>query len=98
MIDFKQYKDEIANICKRHDVKKLVLFGSAISDEFKSNSDLDFIIEFSNPDRGIKKYMNVKFELEELLKRQVDLVMPKAINNKNIKKYIYSNTRKLYEA
>jgi len=98
MIDFKQYKDEIANICKRHDVKKLVLFGSAISDELKSNSDLDFIIEFSNPDRGIKKYMNVKFELEELLKRQVDLVMPKAINNKNIKKYIYSNTRKLYEA
>jgi len=42
--------------------------------------------------------MNVKFELEELFNRPVDLVMPKALKNKRIKTHIYSNTRELYAA
>jgi predicted nucleotidyltransferase len=40
--------------------------------------------------------MNVKFELEELFSRPVDLVMPKAIKNNRIKEYIFSNIKTVY--
>ena len=98
MIDFNKYKSDIENICKRYNVKKLLLFGSALSNNFNSSSDVDLIIEFTNSKNGIKKFMNVINELESLFNKKVDLVMNKALENKRLRKHIYSNTRKLYEA
>ncbi len=40
--------------------------------------------------------MNIKFELENLFARPVDLVMPKAITNLRLKNYMLSNTREVY--
>jgi predicted nucleotidyltransferase len=95
---FEKYKKEIFNICLKYDVKTLIAFGSVLTNSFDETSDIDFLIEFNNNEKTIKNYMDIKFELEELFKREVDLVMPNAIKNKRIKKYIYSNTRKIYAA
>jgi predicted nucleotidyltransferase len=95
---FEKYKKEIFNICLKYDVKALIAFGSVLTNSFDETSDIDFLIEFNNNEKTIKNYMDVKFELEELFNRKVDLVMPNAIKNKRIKKYIYSNTRKIYAA
>ncbi|MBA4389896.1 MAG: nucleotidyltransferase [Syntrophus sp. (in: bacteria)] len=101
MYPFEKYKDEIETICRTYRVKSLVAFGSAISDEFDEfddNSDIDFLLELTDAENGLSRYMNIKFELETLFNRSVDIVMPKAIKNRLIKTYIFSNIRKIYAA
>jgi len=98
MIDLEKYQNEIDRICQRYNVKKLTIFGSALSNHFEESSDIDFLLELKTTEGGIKKYMDIKFELEKLFIRPVDLVMPKAITNQRIKKYTYSNMREVYAA
>lgn len=98
MFDFEQYQDRISSICKKYHVRNLTAFGSAVTEQFHEQSDIDFLIELDGAQDGLKRYMNVKFELELLLSRSVDLVMPRAIKNKRIREYIFSNTRMLYAA
>lgn len=79
MLDFEKYQDRISSICKKYHVRSLIAFGSAVTEQFHEQSDIDFLIEFDGAQEGMKRYMNVKFELEALLARSVDLVMPKVI-------------------
>jgi len=96
MITIENYQQKIINICQKYHVKSLSIFGSALTEHFNESSDVDFLIELEGASDGIKRYMNVKFELEELFARPVDLVMPKAIKNSRIKKYIFSNIKTVY--
>lgn len=98
MDNFEKYLIEIKNICRKYRVKNLSAFGSVLSERFNKDSDIDFLIELDSPENGINRYMNIKFELEELFNRPIDLVMPKAIKNSRIKKYINSNVREIYAA
>ena len=98
MIDLEKYQNEINQLCQKYNVKKLTIFGSALSEQFKESSDIDFLLELKSAEGGIKKYMNIKFELEKLFKRPVDLVMPKAIKNQRIKKYMHSDMKEVYAA
>ena len=97
MFDIEPYLPEIERICKKYDVKNLTLFGSALTDKFDpQNSDCDFLLELNGYKKGIFRFMSVKEELENLLKREVDLVSPRNIQNHLLKKYIYSKTRACY--
>lgn len=43
-----QKRSELVALCKQYSVRRLVVFGSAVSGEFdEANSDLDFIVEFN---------------------------------------------------
>ena len=59
----------------RHDfaVQRIGLFGSIARDEGSSTSDVDILVDFSEP--TFDHYMDLKFYLEDLLGRDVDLVM-----------------------
>ena len=59
-------------------VKRLALFGSVARGEEASESDLDMLVEFTQP-ISLSLYMNLKFFLEKLVGREVDLVTPDAI-------------------
>ena len=79
------HKHEILDILRRHQkelremgVKSLSLFGSAAKDALGPQSDIDLLVSFSSPP-GFRGYMRVKFRLEELLGREVDLVMEGAL-------------------
>ena len=99
MFDIESYLPEIEKVCKKYEAKSLTLFGSALSDEFDvENSDLDFLLELYGVEKGLNRYFAIKRELEELLKRDVDLVMPSAITNPYLKESIYSKLKKCYEA
>jgi predicted nucleotidyltransferase len=89
MLFLERYQQQISGICQKYRVKNLSVFGSALTEHFNENSDIDFLIELDGAADGIKRYMNVKFELEELFLRSVDLVMPKAIKNSRIKEYFF---------
>lgn len=98
MIDFKSYQDEINQICRKHNIKNLTVFGSALSPAFSNSSDIDFFLELKSAEGGITKYMTIKFELEKLFSRPVDLVMPNAVKNNRLKEYMFSKTKELYAA
>jgi hypothetical protein len=59
-------------------VKSLALFGSAARDEAGSKSDVDLLVEFSEP-VGLFRFLDLKAYLENLLSCQVDLVTPDAL-------------------
>ena len=62
----------------RHGVKSLALFGSVARDDAGVDSDIDVLVEFEGP-ATFDGYMELKFYLEDLLGKPVDLVTPKAL-------------------
>ena len=78
-------KDELFALCRLYGVKTLELFGSATGDRFDpETSDLDFLVEYRDdaPPGGLfKGHFGLKFAMEDLFGRPVDLVMPRAIRN-----------------
>ncbi len=67
-------------IAARYGVRQLALFGSAARDELSASSDVDVLVEFAGP-ATFRAYMDLKFYLEDLLGRPVDLVTDKALRN-----------------
>ena len=88
----------IRNLCTKHKVKQLFIFGSVLTDKFKNNSDIDFIVEFHNMDlyEYADNYFNFKHSLEKLLKRNVDLLEDKAINNPYLRQSIDLSKQLIY--
>src|SRR3954447_24966999 len=66
---------DLRNLCRRYSVKELALFGSALRDDFRPDSDVDFLVEFE-PDApiGFLAFGRMQQELEALVERPVDLV------------------------
>jgi len=67
-------KEEIEEFCKKHSIRKLSLFGSALRDDFTSVSDLDILVEF-DPSHipGLIRLAGMELELGEILGRKVDM-------------------------
>ena len=71
----------IRELCRRHRVRSLDLFGSATGSGFDpGRSDFDFLVDFGRTDLGpwMADYFRLKEELESLLGRPVDLVLATA--------------------
>lgn len=79
-------KNNIQEIQKKFQVKELSLFGSAARDELTQKSDVDVLVTF-NSTASFDLYMDLKFYLEDLFGRKVDLVTEKALRDP-IKSYI----------
>lgn len=63
---------------KKFGVKSLALFGSVARGEAKPTSDIDILVEFSQP-IGLFGFIRLKRRLAEILGRQVDLVTREAL-------------------
>lgn len=64
---------------ERFGVKKMGVFGSFAKGEERINSDVDILVEFKEGQKTFGNYMELKFYLEELFGRKVDLVIETAI-------------------
>jgi predicted nucleotidyltransferase len=78
------HRDDLVNILSlyrneimRYSVKSLALFGSAARNRLRKNSDVDFLVQFEQPTWA--NYIGLKFYLQDLLDREVDLVTPKGL-------------------
>lgn len=94
-------REEIAELCRTHHVRRLSVFGSAARDDFDpSRSDVDLLVDFDHPD--ISGYADNRFSLEErlvaLLQRNVDLVTDKYVRNPYLRKAIDADKELLYAA
>ncbi|MBM4406235.1 MAG: nucleotidyltransferase family protein [Chloroflexi bacterium] len=63
---------------RKYNVKRLALFGSVARDRMRPGSDVDVLVEFSQP-IGLFAFLDLKTELEHLLGRPVDLVTADAL-------------------
>jgi len=68
-----QIKRSILPILERYDVSKAALFGSTVTDQMRADSDIDILIQIDS-DISLLEFVGLKLELEEVLKRNVDLV------------------------
>lgn len=93
---------EIAELCRRHHVRRLELFGSAARGDFDAaRSDVDFLVEFDRRQHealSFKNYFNLKESLERLLGRSVDLVELMAVRNPYLKASIERSREAVFEA
>ncbi|MDJ0601289.1 MAG: nucleotidyltransferase family protein [Crocosphaera sp.] len=80
--DFQQIIDILTsyleNLKLKYQVKSLGVFGSFVRGEATDNSDLDLLVEFQG-DVTFDNYMDLKFLLEDLFKRKIDLVIKEDI-------------------
>lgn len=88
----------ISALCKAHKVKRLYAFGSVLTDKFDEQSDIDLIVDFYDVPllEYADNYFDLKFLLEDALKRHVDLLEEKAIKNPYFKKAIEKNKTLIY--
>ena len=71
---------EIAAFCDRWQIAELSLFGSALRDDFRPDSDIDFLVAFApEADWSLLDHVRMQQELEQILGREVDLVSKRAI-------------------
>ncbi|MBI4341949.1 MAG: nucleotidyltransferase family protein [Candidatus Omnitrophica bacterium] len=69
-------QERIAKFCHRHHIRKLALFGSVLRGDFRSDSDVDVLVEFEPGHIPGLAFMGMQEELSELLGRKVDLNTP----------------------
>lgn len=90
--------DKIRELCKKHKVANLFVFGSVLTDRFNKGSDIDFIVDFKgvNLYEYADNYFDFKFSLEAIFKREIDLLEDKAIKNPYLRKSIDSSKQLVY--
>ena len=73
-------EEKLVEFCHRWKVSELALFGSVLREDFRPDSDVDVLITFApEAKRGLMTLAKMKYELEDLLGREVDLVSKYAI-------------------
>ena len=92
------YREQIVKLCEKYGVKSLYSFGSVNSEIFNSESDVDLVVDLKSTDplEYTENYFDLKFELEKLLQRQIDLLENKSIRNPFLKKNIDSSKVLVY--
>jgi predicted nucleotidyltransferase len=94
-------REEIAELCRKHHVRRLSVFGSAARDDFDpATSDVDIIVEFEEIPVG--EYADNKWALHDELvsqfNRKVDLLTWKSVKNRYLLRSIERSQQTLYGA
>ena len=94
------YKNQIFKLCKKHNVKHLFAFGSVLTSKFSDESDVDLLVDIKSKDPLVyaEHYFELKFKLEDLLNRKIDLLEEKAIKNEYLMDNINNSKQLIYGA
>jgi len=92
-------RDKLNNLCEKHNVKELYLFGSILTNRFMDSSDIDILVQFGavKLELYVDNYFDFKEELELLFKRPVDLVENQSIKNPVFRKVVDREKQLVYE-
>jgi predicted nucleotidyltransferase len=90
-------KKEIERFCQNNHIQRLAIFGSALRDDFKPDSDVDVLVDFLPGHVPGLALIRMQDELSRLLgNREVDLITPKFLNHR-IRDQIISEAVTQYE-
>jgi len=94
------YIDQIRVLCNENKVKRLFVFGSVLTDRFNETSDVDMLVDIalSDPFDYAENYFDLKFKLQDLLKRPIDLLEEKSMKNTYLIENINQTKKLIYEA
>jgi predicted nucleotidyltransferase len=93
------YKNSVVEFCRQNRVKSLYVFGSVLTDRFNEKSDIDLLVDIDAIDPLVyaDSYFNLKFALQDLFQRPVDLLEDKAVRNPFMRERI-DGTKQLFYA
>ena len=99
MIDLSKLEPEIERVCRGMPVKRLGIFGSALTEDFGPGSDVDVLVVFDTAENAdlFKTYFDLKERLEEIFGREVDLTVDKAFKNPIFKDRVEKTRTVIYE-
>ena len=80
-------KKEIKYLEEKYGVEKIGIFGSYSRQEQDEKSDIDILVQFKKGCKNFDNYMDLKFYLENLFSKKVDLIIESAVKD-NLKPYI----------
>ena len=90
--------DKIRELCSKHKVRNLFVFGSVLTERFHNKSDIDLIVDFQGV--GLSEYADNYFDLKEslesLFNHDVDLLEVQAIRNPYLRQSIDSSKQLVY--
>ena len=92
--------EAIRRACERHGVERLRVFGSVLTDRFDpETSDIDFLVTFQTGRENVfDDYFDLKFELERIVGRGVDLVVERSVRNPFFKAAAFGSAQEIYAA
>ncbi len=92
--------EQIGLLCRKYSVKELYVFGSALREDFRASSDIDLAVVFSRSGvaGSFDQYFDFKTELEQLLRRPVDLVCAASVRNSIFQRELDETKRLIYAA
>ena len=92
------HKQKVEELCIQNKVNALYVFGSVLTDSFNDKSDIDLIVDIdeTDPMEYAENYFNLKFGLQDIFERPIDLLENKALKNPYIRSNIDSTKELLY--
>lgn len=95
-------QDQVIAFCRTHRIRRLSVFGSALREDFRPDSDVDILISFEEGARhSLFDLVTMQDELEAILGRSVDLVEREAVEqseNYIRRRHILANEELVYVA
>ena len=88
---------ELVRLCKKYKVRELSIFGSSIRDDFREESDIDFLVSYLDEwENTLLDMVRLKDELSVMVNRKTDLIEKEALQNPVRKKIILSTAEVIY--
>ncbi|MCY4073459.1 MAG: nucleotidyltransferase domain-containing protein [Chloroflexi bacterium] len=71
--DLRHRREQIMTLARQHRVRHIAVFGSLLRGALKSNSDIDFLVDFES-DYSLRDHIRLAQGLQELLGRRIEVV------------------------
>jgi uncharacterized protein len=89
---------QLARICREYGVRELSVFGSAVQDSMRPDSDIDLLVDFlPTAEPGLLDHAGLMLDLSELFGRKIDLVSKNGLKPL-IRDSVIRESRRLYAA
>ena len=93
--------ENLKSICLSLGVNRLYVFGSVVSDSFREDSDIDFLISFADNlsiEQYTENYFDLQYKLRDLFNREIDIVTERTLSNPYFIESIEETKELIYEA
>ena len=98
---FEKSKEELNLLCQKYKLKKLYVFGSAITDRFSDKSDIDLLISFDDNltvEEYTDNYFALHYKLRELFNREIDIITERSLSNPYFIESVNETKMLIYES
>lgn len=90
---------KIEDFCLKWKISEMALFGSVLSDDFNSDSDIDVLVSFKDEGEwGLFDFVDMIDELKAIFGREVDLVEKDSLRNPFRRQRILASNEVIYAA